>query len=372
MNTNNVRSRLGCLAVICAVASVAGAAERAARFAVPDKQIQALGIRVSPLQQQGDAVLASFPAQVMVPPNREQVISSPVAGLVVQILVQQNEAVRQGAPLLRISSAELGQWQLQLLQTNTRATLARQAAQREQKLFDEGIIPQRRVEEANAALKESGAALNQAKAVLRLSGMPAATINRIAVSGKLEDSLVLHAMQAGIVTTIDVKAGQRVDAAVALLHVVQTDSLWLDIQVPATDAANWPPGTQFKLQGRVGSARVTSVGSSVSAGSQTVALRAVVESEVSGLRPGEIVAVELTAAGVRSGWSVPLSAVAHDGKQAYLFVRTPDGFEARPVTVAASAGQQMRVQGSLKAGEQVAVSGVVALKGAWLDEKGGR
>jgi multidrug efflux pump subunit AcrA (membrane-fusion protein) len=59
--------------------------------------------------------------------------------------------------------------------------------------------------------------------------------------------------------------------------------------------------------------------------------------------------------------------VAHDGKQAYVFVRTPDGFEARPVKVVASAGQRTRVQGALKTGEQIAVSGIVAIKGAWLD-----
>ena len=359
------------LTIVFALISGAGGAERPAKLAVSDKQMRALGIQTAPLQRQANAVLASFPAQVMVPPNQEQVISSPVAGLVAQVLVQQNQRVRQGAPLVRISGSELGQLQLQLLQAATRATLARQAEQREQKLFEEGIIPERRVQEAQAALKESEAALRQARAALRLSGMSAATIERVAASGKLEDSLVLHAPRAGIVTGVLVKPGQRVEAASALLHIVQTDSLWLDVQVPAADATNWQPGTRFKLQGRNIAARMMSVGSAVSAVSQTVALRAVVESGASGLRPGEIVAVELPVGGARGGWSVPLSAVAHDGKQAYVFVRTADGFEARPVTVVASAGQLARVQGALKDGEQVAVSGVVALKGGWLDEKGG-
>ena len=94
-----------------------------------------------------------------------------------------------------------------------------------------------------------------------------------------------------------------------------------------------------------------------------------IESSAHGLRPGEIVAVELPAAGSAGGWSVPLAAVAHDGKQAYVFVRSADGFEVRPVTVSASAGQRVRVQGALKDGEQIAVSGIVALKGAWLAEK---
>ena len=372
------RLTMACLLVVglgvTSVAVFAAEPEKArpASVKIDAKQMQALGIQVTALQRQSDAVLASFPAQVMVPPNREQIISSPVAGLVLQVLVQPNQAVRRGAPLVRLAGPDWGALQLQLLQTATRATLARQDAPREQSLVDEGIIPQRRVQEAQAALQESAAALNQARAALRFSGMSEATINRVAASGKLEDSLVLHAAQAGVVTSIAAKPGQRVEAASALLHLAQTTQLWLEIQVPAADAANWQPGTKFKLQGRDIAARIVSLSPSVSAGSQTLALRAVIESNAHGLRPGEIVAVELPAAGSAGGWSVPLAAVAHDGKHAYVFIRTADGFDARAVTGLASAGQRVRVQGPLKAGEQIAVSGVVALKGAWLEAKEGQ
>ncbi|MGC8020678.1 hypothetical protein ACP3WW_23475, partial [Salmonella enterica] len=65
-----------------------------------------------------------------------------------------------------------------------------------------------------------------------------------------------------------------------------------------------------------------------------------------------------------------LSAVAHDGDYAVVFVRTTKGFDARPVKVLASASQRLRIQGAFQANEQIAVSGIVALKGAWLDNKG--
>ena len=371
MNKWNLRSQLcACaVAVTCAFTATAQAAERSVKFTVPNSQIRALGIQTAPLQSQTDSVIASFPAQVIVPPKAEQVVSSPVAGLVAQLLVQQNQLVRSGAPLVRIVSPELGQLQLQLLQATVRATLARQAAQREQALFDEGIIPQRRVQEAQATLKEGEAALNQARAALRLSGMPAATIERIAASGKPQDSITLTATQAGIVTEIAVKSGQRVEAATALLHVAQTSTLWLDIQLPVSESANWPAGTKVKVAGRDIAARILSASPTVSSSSQTVVLRAAVEGKTGRIRPGEFVTVELPVAATQDGWDVPLSAVAHDGNQAYLFVRTSDGFEARPVKVAASAGQRVRVQGPLKAGERIAVSGVVVLKGAWLDPK---
>lgn len=374
MKNRNPRFSLSAwaVAVMWVFTSSAQAAERPAKFAVPDSQIQALGIQTAPLQNQTDSVRPNFPAQVVVPPNAEQVVSSPLAGMVAQLLVQQNQFVRSGAPLVRIASPELGRLQLQLLQTAARATLARQTAQREQQLFDEGIIPQRRVQEAQAGLQEAEAALSQAKAALRLSGMPAATINHVATSGRAQDSITLAATRAGIVTEISAKPGQRVEAATALLRVAQTDTLWLDIQIPVTESANWRPGTQLKIQGKGLAARLLSAGSTVSAGSQTVMLRAVVEGKTGQVRPGEFVTVELPIATTQASWDVPLSAVAHDGNQAYLFVRTADGFEARPVKVTASAGQRVRVHGPVKAGEQVAHSGVVALKGAWLAAKGGK
>ena len=126
------------------------------------------------------------------------------------------------------------------------------------------------------------------------------------------------------------------------------------------------------MQGRDIFARVLSTNATVTQGSQTVALRAAIEGKSGRVRPGEFVTVELPVAAMADGWDLPLSAVAHDGNQPYLFVRTPDGFEARAIKVAASAGQRVRVQGPIKLGDQVAITGVVALKGAWLDAKEGK
>jgi membrane fusion protein, heavy metal efflux system len=355
--------------VMCFFTSTSQAADQPVKFAVPNTQIKALGIQTTPLQSQTDSVKMSFPAQAVVPPQAEQVVSSPVAGLVAQLLVEKNQILRAGEPLVRITSPELGQLQLQLLQAGARATLARQAAQREQQLFVEGIIPQRRVQEAQAALKEAEAALQQAKAALRLSGMSAVAVKRVAASGKPQDSITLAAANSGIVTEINVKTGQRVDAATALLHVAQIDSLWLDIQLPATEIANWPAGSKVKVVGREITARILGASPTVSSGSQTLTLHSAIEGSPGQVRPGEFVTVELSVVATKDSWDVPLSALAHDADQAYVFVRTSEGFEARPVKVVVSAGQRVRVQGALKGGEQIAASGVVALKGAWLVAK---
>ncbi len=363
-----------CVSLALAFSANLMAAERQAKFAVTEPQMQALGIQVKALQRDAEPVVLSLPAQVTVPANREQIVSAPLAGLAVQLFVEPNQTVKQGAPLLRIVSAELGPLQLQLMQAASKTKLARQAAQRERALYDEGIIAQRRVQETQAALLENEAALQQAKAALRLAGLSPRVIERIAASGKLEDGLTLRATKAGIVTSIAVKPGQRVEPSSPLLHLAQTDRLTLDIQAPAADAAAWQVNAKLKLQGRAGSARIVSISPVVTAGSQTVALRAELDADVTGLRPGEFVTVQLPlgANGANSNtWDVPLAALAHEGNVAHVFVRSVTGFEARAVKVVASAGQRVRIAGPLKANDKIAVTGVVALKGSWLGEKGG-
>ena len=361
------------LAAAASLASGAYAAERSPKITVSQKQMQALGVRTQPLQAEAPAVRARFPAEVVVAPGKEQVISSPLAGVVLQLLVQQHQTVKAGAPLIRLTGQELGEQQLQLLQAASRFQLAHLAMQRDQELFEEGIIPGRRVQEAKAGYAESQAALQQAKAGLRLLGMSSAAIESVVASGKPVDSITLTAPRGGVLTRIAVKPGQRVAPSDLLLQLTQLDGIWLEVQVPTAHADKWPPGTALKVAETSLSARILSVSPLVAPGSQTVVLRAAGEGQPIPLRPGEMVVVELPASGrpgTGEAWQVPLAAVAHDGRQAHVFVRTPDGFEARPVTVQASAGQTVQVQGRLKAGEQVAVSGVVALKAAWLEGEG--
>jgi RND family efflux transporter MFP subunit len=348
----------------------ASAAERSPRIAVSEKQMKALGIQTQQLQAQAPAAHARFPGQIIVAPGKEQVISSPLAGVVLQLLVQQNQPVKAGAPLIRLAGRELGEQQLQLLQAVSRFELARQAMQRDQQLVDEGILPARRALEAKSAYAEGQAALQQAKAALRLFGMPSAAIERVIASGKPMDSITLTAPRAGMLTSVAVKPGQRVDPSVALLHLAQLDSMWLEVQVPASYAGKWPPGTPVKIAGKSLNARIASAHPLVAAETQMVVLRAAIDGPGASLRPGEMVVVELPATGAPDTgeiWEVPLAAVARNSNQAYVFVRVEDGFEARPVNVQASVGQTVQVQGSLRAGEHVAVSGVVALKGAWQE-----
>lgn len=341
---------------------VAHAEELRKEFDISDAQMRAMGIELMTIEAQETSVGARYPAQVVLPPKQQQVVSAPVAGLVNRLLVEENQDVAQGTPLLIMSSPELGSLQLELIQAANRARLAAQTVERERALFKEGIIPLRRVQEAEAAQNDSSAALSNAKAALELAGLSKAMVDQIATAGNVQNQITLTAKTSGTVIHVDVKPGQRVTAADPLLSLARLDTLWLDVQIPSNQATQWPKGTAVTIAGK-NQAKVIGV-SALANSAQTVVLRAEVAAAGTGLRPGEFVQAGLPLSSADT-WDVPIAALARDGEQTFVFVREEGRFLALPVTVAATAGQRANISSALQGGQRIAVSGVIALKAAW-------
>ncbi|WP_234265424.1 efflux RND transporter periplasmic adaptor subunit [Hydrogenophaga sp. NFH-34] len=359
---------------LCAFAiafSLPSAALAADEFAVSAAQMQALGVQLQRLEKPASIPGMTYPARVVLPPSQEYVVSAPLAGVVDQLLVGQNEAVKPGQALLRLVSPELGEQQLKLMEAASRNRLAQRTLQREKQLAAEGIVPDRRAQDAETAAAEDRARLRQAEAALRLAGLDAASIRRVAEGGAMQDALVIRARAGGTVTDIGIKTGQRVQQSDPLVRVADTSKLWLDIQLPVERQSQVTArGGQVNVVGRDTSAVTASLGTTVSE-SQTVTLRADVTRGAPLLRPGEFVQVQVAFAGGGEGWPVPVAAVARQGDKAYVFVRTETGFLATPVEVLDSAGQALRVKGALRTGQQIAITSVIGLKAAWLGKGGG-
>lgn len=353
-----------------------------AALALTPAQVQALGVQTQRLAAPAPQPGQAFPARVVLPPAQVAVVAAPLAGSIERLLVAENDTVRAGQPLLRLVSPELGELQLRLVEAASRARLSQQALARERALLAEGIVPERRVQEAEANAAADRARQAQAEAALRLAGVDGATLRRVAEGGPMLDGLTLTARSAGVVGTLTARPGQRVQAAEPLLQLTDQRRLWLDVEVPAA-RQQAVPATGLAVTGvdRTLDARGRAWAGSVSA-SQTVTLRAEVLRSDGTLRPGEALQVRLAlpsgggapaagAAGASApGFTVPVAAVARQDDQAVVFVRTGQGFAAVPVTVQAASGGSVQVSGALRAGQEIAVSSVVALKAAWLGKGG--
>jgi hypothetical protein len=99
---------------------------------------------------------------------------------------------------------------------------------------------------------------------------------------------------------------------------------------------------------------------------QGVLVRAEITEGAERLRPGQFVEVQLSAEAEGESWRVPLESVVRHAGNTYVFVNRDGGFEALPVRVLAEEEGSAVVAGGLSTADRIAVTGVVAVKAAWL------
>ncbi len=354
-----------------ALSACAGAQALASHeVAVSESQMQQLGIALAAVTPARVATTERFPARVVIPPAQERVVSAPEAGLVTQVLAGTGESVAAGTPLARMESPELIALQREFLAAVSELRLAEADLKRDERLVKEGIIAERRYLETRSRQEQASARLDERRQVLLLAGVPEPELKILTESRRLSGALEIRAPTAGVVLEALVVAGQRVDRAQALFRLARLAPLWVEVRLPHDRVEGVGPGTPVTLPCEGVAARVALVGQSVDPVNQTVQVRAEVPEPTGCVSPGQFVEVRLELAAAQARLRVPAAAVVRSGERAFVFAREPYGFTARAVQVVAEEGGYTVVTGSLKSGESVAVSGLAALKAAWLGQGG--
>jgi len=332
-------------------------------------QIKSLGIETASLTRHAGSLSPGMPASVRIPDGQMRVVAAPVAGLVLATLVAEGESVRRGQALARLSSPELIGLQGGLAQAATSMNLAQDTAQRDADLLREGIIAESRARASAAALAQAKAALNAQRASLRAQGLSDAAIGRAERGEGYASEITLTAPIDGIVLGRLTTLGSRVEAATALFTLASLDPLWIEIDAPADIAARVKVGMKVELPGRQIRGSVLRILPGAGA-AQTVRIHALVKNVNSAadttLRAGQSVAARIEGLGGGQEWRVPVKAVAREAGKSYVFVRRADGFEVRPVLVLSQSANAVSLGGNFKDGELIAVTGIAALKSAWL------
>ncbi len=141
------------------------------------------------------------------------------------------------------------------------------------------------------------------------------------------------------------------------------------MQAPVDLAATLQTGVPVKIANSSISGKLIAIGRAVDAASQTVLLRASVDTGAESLRPGQVVEVEIDAGNAGKAAKqprIPATALARNQGVALVFVQTASdakgtSFAARPVRIVSQGGEGMVVDGVAN-GERIAVKGVSGLK----------
>ena len=346
---------------------ITGTAVGADLVALSTDQQRAFGIELAAPERADAALTRRYPAQVQVPNRQLQVVAAPHAGVIESLLVAEGERVAAGQALARLRSPELVDAQSALLESATRLDLANSELARDQMLFKEGVIAERRLLESRAHQNELATLVEQRRQLLELAGLSSADIDALTASRRLNSSLPVSAPIGGVVLEQMVSTGQSVAAAAPLYRIAELNPLWVEVHVPVDQLGGFEIGGNVLLPSLGIRGTIITIGRMVHEEDQGVLVRAEVSEGAERLRPGQFIEVQVAAA-TQAGnrWRVPSSALLRNAGKAYVFVAREGGFVALPVKVLAEEEKSAVIYGDLGTNDRIAVSGTVALKAAWL------
>lgn len=321
--------------------------------------IERLGIEFAAVANLGRESGTRFPGIVVTSPNSTSIANSSFAGTLSQWHVNPGDAIEAGSAIATIRSSDLLTQQNLWLQSNAAAEQASIEVERDTRLHALGIVSKQRLEQSERGLEAAEIELAGNSLLLEQAGFHAESLASLLRDRENLGSYQVRAPESGVLTHRSYNAGEVVASYSEVASIQQTGAIWLAAEIPARLAQSLAPGFKLSLAGSNEVLTVQQKDFVVNELTQTTEVLASFDTAVSYM-PGQILTLILPPAA--SGVLVPASAVVHSGDARTVYVRIPNGVEARDLQLVPAGADYLAREG-IRVGESVVVTGAAAIKG---------
>ena len=311
--------------------SASGGTSAAGSVTIDPRVVQNLGVRLAPVEQSQFARVVDTVGLVAVDEHRIQAVQVRSPGWVEQLAVRAvGDPVQRGQLLAAVYSPDL---------------LAAQ-------------------QEFLIALGSGDADLvHAARERLTLFGLSEGQIARVEKTRQTERRVSYYAPADGYVMELGVRQGAAVQPDTMLFQLVDLGTVWVNAEVPETQAAWIKAGDHVLAQvpalpGEQFDGQVDYVYPELTMATRTLKLRVVVKNQARHLRPGMFASVHLLGVPKEQVLMVPTEAVIKTGQRSVVIVADDAShFHPALVRVGAEYGGKSEIIEGLALGQQVVASG---------------
>lgn len=319
--------------------------------------------------------LASFVATTgeLVPiSNAEATVAAPLSGIIsttsqlpfIGEKVEAGEIVALIDPPIRPDGG-LGQLGATYAEARNQVALAQKEYDRAKRLHDAKIAPLKRVEEAELTLASAQAALQPMEKAVG------------SVRGEGDGRIAVRAPISGTVVEVSAGAGKGVEAGQAILRIVDTTTLWLKANIPATEigTVNKSLNAHFTVAGLADEfkpSQLVSVGDMLDPQTRTLPILFEVPNQSGLLKVGLFANVAIQTGSVAGAMAVPKDALIEDESRWFVFIQSSgEAFDRREVKTGIEDAGFVQITSGLTGEERVVTRGAYYVKQAESAAKGG-
>ena len=280
-------------------------------------------------------------------------VSADLPGTVERIAFDSGRAVREGDVLALLDTR---QERAQLAAAEAQRDLARVNFERMQGLLDEKVVSRAEFDRATAEQRQADARVGEIRAAI--------------------ERKTIRAPFSGILGIRHVNLGQYLAGGDALVTLQSLDPIYVNFGVPQQETGQMRVGravqvTSDSLAGVVFAGRITAIDSIVDETTRNVQVQATLRNPDGKLRPGMFVNTAITVGASITTISLPASAISYApyGDSVYVVAdlknengQTYRGVRQQFVKVGGARGDQVAILSGVKAGDEVATSGLFKLR----------
>lgn len=339
-------------------AEVAALEGRIIRFRTPELE-QVAGISATKAKQGEAQAAVECVGTIQFDADRVADVRSTAPGIVRGLRVALGTEVKKGAPLFDLESSRVGEIQGAFAIAQEEERIAELNLARQRELGEEGISSVRQIELAEQGLAIAKAKAGSAQASLRMAGAPAAQ-----ASGRY----TLRAPISGIVVRRPAVLGLLATEETSLATIGDASVMWALCEVSESESSRVAIGQHVQVSTKGGAdlhfeGELKWISAEVDPRTRTVTARAEVSNPEGRLRANQFARMTIKTGSAKSAIVVPRASIQRIGDLEAVFVRTQPGvYEPRVVEKLAVRGDEISVEGRLKAGEEVVTTGAVLLR----------
>lgn len=196
---------------------------------------------------------------------------------------------------------------------------------------------------------------------LRVLGLSSAEAHPSSLNG--QSAITLRAPESGVITTLDVREGQRVSAGQTLMTINRLDTVWVEAALPQALAGRVSAGTPVSITtdaqpGRRFAGQVEAVLPDIDMATRTQRARIVLPNPDGALSPGMFARIAFTPAPDQPVLAVPDEALITVGDRTRVIVAEDEGrFHPALVRTGRSAQGYTEITQGLQANQRIVTSG---------------
>lgn len=329
---------------------------------VSDDEIRDLAILFAPATPVGNTDGEQVPATVIASPDASNTIHSWFEGVLNRWHVSPGDSIESGTTIVTLRSEELLSTQQAFLAALIAQSSAEAALQRDENLFDAGVIAAARLDETRRQSQQAALATGAIRQRLLSAGLSAADLDNLTRSQQATGTYTLRASQSGTLVRRLAQVGDYIADGSAVAAINGEELPWLQARIPAYLAGQLSNGQSMRIAEQNASLALRQIDQQIDPQTQTIGVLAQFTDSTSWM-PGQILTLILPPAD--TGIRIPAGSVVFNGADTTIYVRRQGGVEARTVELQPAGRNYLAVSG-ISAGEDIVTQGAAVLKGIQL------